>query len=261
MSSVLRAENLTVKVAGEKILEDVNLTIRPGEIHALLGPNGSGKTSLACAILGHPAYRVTNGRVLFQERDITGYPTEERARMGLFLSFQEPPEVGGISVEDFLRAIVRKRSAMPAEGVLAATTSRQRVRQLKQDLALVHAVKETLPELGLAPPFLARPLHEGFSGGEKKKSELLQVLAFRPRLAIFDEIDSGLDLDALAVVSRTLQEIARNGTACLFISHHLRLFDTLQPQTVHILSQGRKVYEGDAAILGTLRASGYQRFS
>lgn len=235
--SALTVENLTVRVEAREVVKNFSLIVRPGEIHALMGPNGSGKSSLAAAILGHPSYTVTEGTMRLGEVDLTALPTEARARHGLFLSFQEPPEVGGVSMRVFLNAI-RPEQARSESGEATAVLTR----------------------LGLQDSFLSRFLNEGFSGGEKKKSELLQFLARNPKVAIFDEIDSGLDVDALETVSRILAKAAENGRGLLLISHTPRLFARVKPQRVHILMQGRTAASGGPELLTALEEKGYAVF-
>jgi len=234
---LLNIENLTVSIAGKKVVNDFSLSVRAGEIHALMGPNGSGKSSLAYAIAGHHEYRVTNGSVMLGNTDLLGLSPEKRAQAGLFLSFQEPPEVGGVSMATFLQMI-----ASGAEDE-------------RKDLKIM------LPEIGLHDNFLQRFLNEGFSGGEKKKSELLQLVARKPKIAICDEMDSGLDLDALKSLARILRSEAERGAGLLLISHSPRLFELLAPDFVHVLLRGRLAASGGRALLDTLTKDGYRVFS
>lgn len=228
----LTLQNVSVRVGDLEIINNVSINIRSGEVHAFMGPNGSGKSSLAYAIAGHPDYRVTEGKILFGDTDICVLPPEERAKLGLFLSFQEPPEVGGVSMNTFLKMIGMREEP-----------------------------QEILHQLNLQDLFLLRFLNEGFSGGEKKKSELLQFLARNPRLAIFDEIDSGLDVDSLGVVAKLLSERQRSGTAMLVISHSPRLFGRLKPNRVYVLNSGRIVSAGGPELLPLIEEMGYGVFS
>lgn len=234
---MFQIKNLTVSVSAKAVVQDFSLTINSGEIHALMGPNGSGKSSLAYAIAGHSEYQITNGGVTLDGMDITKLSPEKRAEAGIFLSFQEPPEVGGVSMHTFLQMIAPKGIRKPIDP------------------------KSTLEELGLQDNFLQRFLNEGFSGGEKKKSELLQLIARKPKIAICDEIDSGLDLDALKAVARVLKQQARQGAGLLLISHSPRLFELIEPNFAHILSQRQLVASGGCEILEILAKKGYCAFN
>src|SRR3989338_8867505 len=229
MEYSLSVKNLTVTVEDKEVVKDVNLEIRPGEIHALMGPNGSGKSSLAYAIAGHPEYKVTNGKISLGDIDLLTLAPEERAKAGLFLSFQEPPEVGGVSMRVFLNVIKTGIGSL--------------------EMAL-----------GISDSFLDRFLNDGFSGGEKKKSEILQFLARKPKFAIFDEIDSGLDLDSLQVVADIIQSAAVGGTGVLLISHAPRMFSRIVPHRIHVLINGIIAASGGAEIISSLEKSGYDVF-
>lgn len=230
-------KNLAVVVEGREVVKDFSIEIKPGEIHALLGPNGSGKSSVAYALAGHPTYEVKQGSAVLGGENLLSLPPEERARKGLFLSFQEPPEVGGVGLSTFLRVI-----SAPETGNGGGK----------------HAV--VLPALGLDRSFLSRFLNEGFSGGEKKKSEMLQLLARRPKIAILDEIDTGLDRDALSGVVGLLRQAADEGAGLLLISHALPLFEKLRPDFIHVLLGGMVAASGGAEIIGQLEANGYSPF-
>ena len=232
----LSIENLTLCVGNKEVVQDFSLTIQSGEIHALMGPNGSGKSSLAYAIVGHPEYRITKGSVMLDDANLLELSPEKRAEAGLFLSFQEPPEVGGVSMSTFLQMIASANKDSPKD------------------------FKSILPGIGLHGNFLQRFLNEGFSGGEKKKSELLQLIARKPKIAICDEIDSGLDLDALKSVARILRGEAKRGAGLLLISHSPRLFELLPPDFVHVLLKGKLVVSGGAEVLEKLERSGYKEF-
>lgn len=235
MDDNLSIRNLIVTVGSKTVVRDFSLAVHPGEVHALMGPNGSGKSSLACAIMGHPEYRVTNGSVRLGGEDLLLLPVEERARRGLFLSFQEPPEVGGVSLGTFLKTIAGQHDASDDTDVRGA--------------------------LGVDDKFFLRFLNEGFSGGEKKKSELLQFLSRRPKFAIFDEIDSGIDIDSLRVVANTIKNAAAAGTGVLLISHSPRLFSQIIPYQVHVLVEGSVAATGGPEIIHSLENSGYGIFS
>lgn len=234
---MLDIRGVAVKVDEKEVVKDISLAIRAGEIHALMGPNGSGKSSLAYAIAGHPEYRVTSGSVTLGDTDLLTLKPEERAHAGIFLSFQEPPEVGGVSMRTFLRTIAQS--------------------QTHADKNADQRGMETLLSLGLQETFLQRFLNEGFSGGEKKKSELLQFLARKPKVAIFDEIDSGLDLDSLAATAQILNDAAAAGTGILVISHTPRLLERLSPTKVHVLVGGKMIISGGSEVLGALESKGY----
>ena len=236
MEYSLSVKNLTVTVEDKEVVKDVNLEIRPGEIHALMGPNGSGKSSLVYAIAGHTEYKVTNGKISLGDIDLLTLAPEERAKAGLFLSFQEPPEVGGVSMRVFLNVI--------KTGIGSLYTG---IRSLEM-------------VLGISDSFLDRFLNDGFSGGEKKKSEILQFLARKPKFAIFDEIDSGLDLDSLQVVADIIQSAAVGGTGVLLISHAPRMFSRIVPQRIHVLINGTIAASGGAEIISSLEKSGYDVF-
>jgi len=225
------------------VVENVSLHVRSGEIHALMGPNGSGKSSLAYAIAGHPEYAVVNGSIRLGEKDLLPLKPEERAEAGLFLSFQEPPEIGGVSMRTFLKVITPPSKRLEVEPHNDAGST------------------SIVAKLGLQATFLSRFLNEGFSGGEKKKSELLQFLARKPKIAIFDEIDSGLDVDSVAAVAQILKDAATEGTGMLIISHTPRLFERLSPTRVHVLLAGRIVASGDNGMLKMVEAQGYSAFA
>ena len=240
--------NLSIRVAEKEVVRDLSLSIGSGEVHALMGPNGSGKSSLAYALAGHPEYLITCGSAMLDSvdpvrgktsngADLLALAPEKRAEVGLFLSFQEPPEVGGVSMSTFLQMI-----------------------GLGEDKGTRREPKDILPEIGLHASFLSRFLNEGFSGGEKKKSELLQLIARRPKIAICDEIDSGLDLDALKGVAQVLRGEAEHGTALLLISHSPRLFELIKPDFVHILLAGRLAASGGLEVLEKLEQGGYKDF-
>lgn len=238
MTLPLRIKDLHVAAAGKEILSGVSLTLASGEVHFLMGPNGSGKSSLAYALAGHPEYQVTSGSVRLDGLDLKPLAPEARAHAGLFLSFQEPPEIGGVSMSIFLKTIA-------ADG--AADSAAERATAL-------------LPKLRLDPAFLSRLVNEGFSGGEKKKSELLQLASRRPRVAILDEADSGLDVDALAAVAEVIRDRAAEGTAFLLISHSPRLLERIRPDRVHIMIAGRIAASGGAELARTIEEKGYDGF-
>ncbi len=237
-------DGLHVNVAGgPPILNGVNLTVNAGEVHALMGPNGSGKSTLASTLLASPEYEVTAGRLLFHGDDITAWPTDVRGKAGMFLAFQYPQTIAGVSVLNFLRQALSARKGI--------------------DLSVLElrlAIMEWMERLEMDPSFLDRYLNEGFSGGEKKRNEILQMAILEPELAVLDETDSGLDIDALKVVAKGVQEVRadRPELGVLCITHYQRLLEHLQPDAVHILIDGRIVESGGMELAERLEAHGYE---
>ncbi|MEK7494096.1 MAG: Fe-S cluster assembly ATPase SufC [Patescibacteria group bacterium] len=238
MSLIIK--NLTVVADSKEVVKSFSLTIKRGEIHALMGPNGSGKTSLCSAILGHPSYRVTNGDILLNGKSILALRTEERARLGIFLSFQEPPEIRGVPMSSFLRTVAKTHAKEKAQGTMKR-------------------IAEYAEAIGFGERFLDRSVNEGFSGGEKKKSELLQFAAVNPGIALFDEIDAGVDVDSLNAMARILKKAASQGTGMLIISHSARIFKYCAPDFVHIINHGTRVTSGKKALLKKVEKEGYRK--
>jgi Fe-S cluster assembly ATP-binding protein len=237
----LEIKNLHVRTEDREILRGVDLTVNEGEIHALMGPNGSGKSTLANTILGHPAYEVTDGQILWQGEDLTDADPEDRSQAGLFLAFQYPAAIPGVSVANFLR--------------MAMNTHREEPIMVKEFGA---KLKEATGLLRVDREFTSRHLNDGFSGGEKKRCEILQMAMLEPKVAVLDETDSGLDIDALRTVAEgvnTLQE--RNGMGALVITHYQRILHYVKPQFVHIMLDGRIVREGGPELVTQLEAEGY----
>jgi Fe-S cluster assembly ATP-binding protein len=239
---IFEIQNLHVAAEGTEILRGVDLVIRPGEIHALMGPNGSGKSTLANALLGSPDYRVTAGRVLFKGEDVTEWPPDVRGKAGMFLAFQYPEEIPGVPVVQFLRQALSARRGM--------------------DLSVLElrlAIMDWMKKLGMDPSLGDRYLNEGFSGGEKKRNEVLQMAIMEPEVAILDETDSGLDIDALREVDNGVQEVraARPELGVLLITHYQRILSELRPDRVHILIGGRVVDSGGPELAGRLEEEGY----
>ena len=236
-------DDLHVRVAGGlPILNGVDLTVRAGEVHALMGPNGSGKSTLASALLASPEYEVTKGKVLFHGDNITDWPTDVRGKAGIFLAFQYPQTIAGVSVLNFLRQALSARKGI--------------------DLSVLElrlSIMEWMDRLEMDPAFLDRYLNEGFSGGEKKRNEILQMAILEPELAVLDETDSGLDIDALKVVAKGVQEVRadRPELGVLCITHYQRLLEHLQPDRVHILIDGRIVDSGGPELAKRLEEDGY----
>jgi Fe-S cluster assembly ATP-binding protein len=229
---------------GVEILKGVDLTVRAGEVHALMGPNGSGKSTLANTLLAHPDYRVTAGRILFRGNDVTAWSTDVRAKAGIFLAFQYPEEIPGVSVTQFLRQAMAARKGIDDFSVLESRV----------------AIMEWMSRLGIDPAFADRYLNEGFSGGEKKRNEVLQMAVLEPEMAILDETDSGLDIDALKVVARGVQEVRadRPELGVLLITHYQRILRYLEPDVVHILVDGRIVESGGPELAQRLEQEGYE---
>lgn len=234
-------DGLSAAVAGKPILRGVSLRIGPGEIHALMGPNGSGKSTLSNVIFGHPDTEVTAGSVWFRGVNLLTLPTEERARLGLFLSFQYPVALPGVTVARFLKTAV---DAVRGKNNVKAADFLKEMREL----ALF---------LDIGEGFLNRFLNEGFSGGEKKRMEILQMLALRPVLGILDETDSGLDIDALQVVARGVNRLAGPGTSLLIITHYERILRYIRPQFIHVLIEGRIALSGGPELVARLEEKGY----
>jgi Fe-S cluster assembly ATP-binding protein len=240
----LEIRNLHVRAGEKEILRGVELTVDKGEIHALMGPNGSGKSTLANAIMGHPSLEVTEGQVIFAGRDITELAPDERARLGLFMAFQYPVSVPGVTVTKYLRTVMNAHRDARGEEPIALKDFR---------LSVEAAMKLT----DVPKQFSSRYLNEGFSGGEKKRMEILQLALQRPDLAILDETDSGLDIDALRVVAGGVNAVAGPGMGVLIITHYQRILHLVQPSHVHVMYQGRIVKEGGPQLVTELEAKGY----
>ena len=249
MTNVLSITDLHVAVASGKtpILKGVDLEIRPGEIHALMGPNGSGKSTLAYALAGHPLYEITGGSVEIDGEDLLAMDANQRARAGIFLAFQYPVTIPGVKVADFLRHAVsniRNPERKEGEGLIP-------MREFRTQLL------EQMDDLGLDHEFARRYLNDGFSGGEKKRMEILQLAMLRPRFALLDETDSGLDSDAVRVVSEGIARLVGPETGVLVITHHERLLEFNRPHYAHVMLAGRIVETGDAALAHELHEEGY----
>ena len=239
---LLVIDDLHVSVEGKAIVKGITLTVNAGEIHALMGPNGSGKSTLSNAIAGHPRYQITSGRMLFQGRDLIAMKADERARQGLFLAFQYPVAIPGVTVLHFLR------TALKAVRGEQAPTPKQ-MRQL---------IKEQLAMLEMDEAFIQRYVNDGFSGGEKKRCEILQLALLRPALAVLDETDSGLDIDALKVVANGINTLMHPQMGILLITHYQRLLNYIQPTFVHVLMDGKIVRSGGKELAHELEAKGYE---
>lgn len=233
-------EDLHIAVEGKEVVKGVSLAIRPGEKHALMGPNGSGKSTLANALMGNPAYEITSGRIYLQGEDITGLEADERSRKGLFLAFQYPCAIPGVTVANFLRSALQAR--LP-EG-----------EKLKGFRKLV---KKQCDLLGVDASFPGRYLNDGFSGGEKKRIEILQMAMLQPRMAVLDETDSGLDIDALKIVSQGINRVCGPEVGVLLVTHYQRILDYVKPDFVHVLVKGRLVRSGGPGLALELEQTGY----
>jgi Fe-S cluster assembly ATP-binding protein len=241
----LKIENLHVRAEDKQILKGLDLTVRPGEVHALMGPNGSGKSTLANAIMGHPNLEVTQGRILLDGEDITEAETDERARMGLFMAFQYPVAIPGVTVTKYLRMVLNAHREARGEGDVPLREFRKTV---EAAMELTNVPKE----------FASRYLNEGFSGGEKKRMEILQLALQKPSLAVLDETDSGLDIDALNVVAHGVNTVAAGADmGVLIITHYPRILHLVQPTRVSILFDGRIVKEGGPELVERLEREGY----
>jgi len=236
----LEIKDLHVEVAGKEILKGVNLKVEKGEIAALMGPNGSGKSTLAYTLMGHPKYKITSGKIIFKGEDITGMPVNERAKKGLFLSFQYPQEIPGVSLSNFLRT-----AYVSVKGEKISV------------LNFMKLLKEKMKLLKVEDSFAMRYLNEGFSGGEKKKAEILQLAVLQPEFAILDEADSGLDIDALRIVAEGVNSLSGPEMGVLIITHYQRLLNYIKPNKVHILIKGKIVKSGGPELANQLEKEGY----
>jgi len=247
-------DNLHASIEDREILKGVDLTVNQGEIHALMGPNGSGKSTLANIIAGHPAYEVTEGSIKYFGEDILEWSPDERARKGLFLAFQYPTVIPGVSMANFLRmAVTSVRNARADEAAeKGGTAQRMTPREFRR------LMKEKMALLKMDDAFATRYLNEGFSGGEKKRAEILQMALLEPRLAVLDETDSGLDIDALKVVSEGVNALAGPEMGILLITHYQRLLNFIKPNFVHIMMDGRIVQSGGPELAHELEAKGYE---
>jgi Fe-S cluster assembly ATP-binding protein len=241
---MLSIKNLTASINGTPVLKGIDLEIKAGEIHAIMGPNGSGKSTLGKVLAGHPAYVITGGTVTFEGKDLLELEADERARLGIFLGFQHPIEVPGVSNAQFLRLAYNKQ---------AEANGKEELDPLEFD----DFIQEKIKVVGMRAEFLDRSLNEGFSGGEKKRNEILQMAVLEPKLAILDELDSGLDIDALRVLGDAVTRLQRPDRALLIITHFPRILETIQPQFVHVLSGGRILKSAGKELALELEDRGY----
>jgi len=249
MSVKLEIRDLHVNVEGKEILKGVNLTVQKGEIHALMGPNGSGKSTLAQALLGHPKYEVTQGEILFKGKNILELGPDERARLGLFLAFQYPLEISGVPLSRFLLAALKARQGEDSKA--------NGKKNSKAFAEFRKALKEKLSLLKMEEPFANRYLNEGFSGGEKKRAEILQMLVLKPEIAILDETDSGLDIDSVKIVAEAVNSMRGPEFGCLAITHYQRILNYLKPDIVHVMVDGQIIRSGGEELARELEAKGY----
>ena len=241
--STLEIKDLHVEIEGNEILKGVNLTIKGGEFHAVMGPNGTGKSTLASAIMGHPKFEVTKGSVHLDGEDVLEMEVDERAKAGLFLAMQYPSEISGVTNSDFLRSSINAK------------------REEGNEIPLMQFIKtmdENLDFLDIDKDMAQRYLNDGFSGGEKKRNEILQLMMLEPAIAILDEIDSGLDIDALKVVSEGINKMRSENFGCLIITHYQRLLNYITPDHVHVMMQGRVVKSGGPELAQRLESEGYE---
>jgi len=238
---MLKIENLRAEIDGQEIIKGLDLEVGKGEIHAIMGPNGSGKSTLSNVLMGHPRYEVTGGSVTFQDEDVLEMEPDERAKLGMFLAFQYPSEVPGVSVANFLRTAVnsvREEELSPME--------------------MFRLIQDKMRVMQMDPKFAERYLNEGFSGGEKKRNEILQMLMLEPKLAIMDETDSGLDIDALQVVAKGVNELRGPKFSAVIITHYQRILRYIEPDHVHVMLDGRLVTSGGKELALDLEDKGYE---
>jgi len=241
---MLEILNLHVSTENKPILKGINLKIKPGEIHAIMGPNGSGKSSLSLALMGHPRYSITEGKILLDKEDITWLSPDKRARRGLYLAMQYPTSVPGVSVFNLLR-----------------TARKNLINEKIPALTLQNEVKNNMKNLKIEEKFLTRSINEGFSGGEKKKLEILQMATFEPKYAVLDEVDSGLDVDALKTVAQGINKVAGPKIGLLLITHYQRILKYIKPNFVHILVDGKIVRSGGAELAEEIEEKGYVKIT
>ncbi len=243
MQSALELKDLRVSVEGREIVKGVSLRVKQGEIHALMGPNGSGKSTLSYAIMGHPKYKIIGGDVLFEGKSILEMASDTRARAGLFLAFQYPSEVPGVGMSNFLRTALNAKRGKGAPTIPVPE--------------FVSNLKRKMKTLGMDPEFSKRYLNEGFSGGEKKRGEVLQMAVLEPKIAILDEPDSGLDIDALKAVARGIRKLSGPSLGLLIITHYERILNYIKPDFVHVMIEGRIVKSGTGGLAKELEEKGY----
>lgn len=241
---MLQIRDLHASIGDKEILHGVNLTIGEGEIHAIMGPNGAGKSTLSAVLTGNPAYKVTSGEIIFKGKDLLAMPPEQRAREGIFLSFQYPVEIPGVSMINFMRTAVNEKRAYEGKEPLSAGAFLKLVRE-----------KKTIVELD--DKLTNRSVNEGFSGGEKKRNEVFQMAMLEPSLAILDETDSGLDVDALRIVADGFNKIRKEDTSAIIITHYERMLEYIKPDFVHVLANGQIIHSADASLAQEIDKRGF----
>lgn len=247
-NNLLIINNLYASINNTSILNGLNLSVKSGEIHAIMGKNGSGKSTLAKIIAGHPSYHITQGNILFNEANITDLEPEQRSHQGIFLAFQYPVEIPGVSNADFLR--------------LAYNSSKKAHDELELDpLSFFELINQKIEYIDMDSSFLTRNVNEGFSGGEKKKNEILQMSLLNSRLSILDEIDSGLDIDALKTIASNINTIINENKAVIIITHYQRILEYIVPDYIHIMKEGKIIHTGDANLAKKLEKSGYENIA
>ena len=249
--SCLEIKDLHVNVEEKEIVKGINIKIKKGEIHAIMGPNGAGKSTLSYAVMGHPKYKITKGQIILEGKDITSLPPDERARKGLFLAFQYPVSIPGLNLANFLKYAYNasKRRDITNKG-----------EEIISSLQFQKILKDKMKLLGIKQSFVERNLNEGFSGGEKKKAEILQLAILEPKFAFLDETDSGLDIDALRTVASSINKLSSEKIGMIIITHYQRILRHIKPDYVHIMIDGRIVKTGDARLAEELEEKGYEDF-
>ncbi|MGL5742603.1 MAG: Fe-S cluster assembly ATPase SufC [Legionella sp.] len=241
---MLEIKNLNVEVNGQAILNGIDLQVNPGEVHAIMGPNGSGKSTLSKVLSGHPSYQMTDGEIIYMGKDLTPLAPEERARAGIFLSFQYPVEIPGVTNVNFLKASVNAVRKGQGKNTLDA-------------IEFLSFIREKCQLLEMDESFLYRSINEGFSGGEKKRNEILQMAALEPKLAVLDETDSGLDIDALRIISHGVNAMRSPERSIILVTHYQRLLDYIEPDFIHVLVNGRIIMSGNKSLALELEKKGY----
>jgi Fe-S cluster assembly ATP-binding protein len=247
MTALLDIRNLQAEIGGRKILDGLDLTVNAGEIHAIMGPNGAGKSTLSYVLAGKPGYEITGGEVLFKGEDLLEMSPDERAAKGVFLAFQYPLEIPGVATMTFLRTALNAQRRKRGEEELSSPDTIKRVREIAK-------------KLGIDAEMLRRPLNVGFSGGEKKRNETLQMALLEPKLCVLDETDSGLDIDALKIVANGVNQLRSSERGMIVITHYQRLLDYIVPDVVHVLAAGRIVKTGGKELALELEATGYAQY-
>ncbi len=247
--TLLRVNDLQVSVGETSIIQKLNLTVRRGEVHAIMGPNGSGKSTFVSTLMGHPAYTVSGGSVMFEEKDVLSMTADERARAGMFLAFQYPKEIAGVPLRSFLFAAYE-----------AQMSTRRKDHRKTSPVQFQKLLSETMASLHMDPAFADRAVNKGFSGGEKKKAEVLQMKILKPVLALLDETDSGLDVDALKIVAEGVQSMRGPDYAAILVTHYARLLDYIIPDVVHVMIRGKLVDSGGPELAHRLEKKGYAQY-